>query len=94
MTNNPIALAQRYRTIMIILARHHADMIDKSARIQREADTESSYGRKNGLLCHANVIRKNAARLKEILNEDRALLVHLFGTANLNTIAGKTIKAE
>jgi len=89
-----LELIERYRTTLITLARHYVAMVEKAARIRSEAGSETVGGRKAGLYCNASVIRKNSARLKEILDQDRGILWFFFRTTNLQNIAKETIRIE
>jgi hypothetical protein len=69
-------------------------MLDKAEKIRVEAVGETMGGRKAGLYCHASITSKNAARLKEILDQDRAILWFFFRTTNLQNIAKEIIKVD
>lgn len=91
---NPEQLLNCYRTTLISLARHYTAMLDKAGRIRMDASHEPSPGRRAGLFCNANVMSKNAARLREVLEQDKAIMNFIFGTSNLQRIAKETIKVE
>lgn len=76
-----------YRNILIRFARHYVAMVAMAKNIKADARNETEGGRISGLYCHAKVINKRAAMLKDILMEDRESLTTFFGTTNLYEIA-------
>lgn len=85
----PEQIINRYRTTLISLSRHYVAMVDMAAQLRTEAELETIAGRKSGLYCHSKVRRQNSERLKDILQQDKAMLLFFFGTNNLHEIANQ-----
>lgn len=84
-------LLTAYRNILVQFSRHYVTMLAMARNIKAEAQNETEGGRISGLFCHARVINKRAAMLKDLLLEDSDSLVHFFGTTNLHEIAKQSV---
>lgn len=87
-------LLNRYRNVLVMFARHYVTMLQLARNIKAEARNETTGGRISGLFCHARVINRRAAMLKELLMEDQPSLLHFFGTINLHEIAKQSVTLE
>lgn len=84
-------LLAAYRNILVQFARHYVTMLQLAKNIKLEAQNETHGGRISGLFCHARVINKRAAMLKDLMMDDKASLLHFFGTTNLHEIAKQSV---
>lgn len=80
-------LIERYRQLLITLARQYVNMIDLAGKLKIAAEKEEGGGKKSGLYCRSRTISRTASILKGLLLEDGASLRLFFGTLNLHTIA-------
>jgi hypothetical protein len=87
-------LLAAYRNILIQFARHYVTMLELAKNIKAEARNETEGGRISGLFCHARVINRRAAMLKDLLLEDSASLRQFFKTTNLHEIAKQSVTLE
>lgn len=84
----------RYRNILVMFSRHYVSMLQLAKNIKADARNETEGGRISGLFCHARVIFKRASMLKDLLLEDKASLLHFFGTTNLYEIAKQSVTLD
>lgn len=87
-------LLSSYRNILVMFCRHYVAMLALAKNIKADAQNETNGGRISGLFCHARVINRRAAMLKDLLLEDSASLHHFFGTINLHEIAKQSVTLE
>lgn len=85
----------RHRNLLISLSIHYVEMIELHKQLRKDAIEEPEPGRKSGLFCYANVTRRDAYRLKELMiRRDGSSMLKYFGCINLMTIAKQEIKVS